>query len=144
MKNTTMFLVVMACVNIAIFMAMEAKTSDGNSIVPGLDYSRPINASGSMEDYEERLNASDIMEDWRGEGATNLPIIGDLFSGVTQFWDRFRFLVDGIPALLDWFSSFLPVQATAFTIISWAIRAVTGIMFAIWVIEFISGRELLP
>jgi len=144
MKNTTMFLVVIACMNITIFMAMNAKTSDGNSIVPGLDYTRPINASGSIEEYVEQWNTTGILEDWRGEGPTNLPIVGDLFSGVTNFWDKFRFLIDGIPSLLDWFSSFLPVQATAFTIIAWAIRALTGIMFTIWVIEFISGRELLP
>jgi hypothetical protein len=144
MKTTAMFLVVIAIVNISIFMVMNAETTSGDPIIPGLNYSRPLNASGTIEDYEERLNATDVMADWRGEGATNLPIIGDLFSGVTQFWDRFKFLVDGIPSLLDWFGSFLPVSATGFNIVAWAVRAITAIMVTIFVIEFISGREILP
>jgi len=143
MKTQFTFLLVILCVNISAFMVMNTMKTDGTPIVPGVQYVQPINASGSISDYEKRFNTTETVDEWSASPFSGIPIIGDLFTGLSQFYDQFKFLMDGIPALLDWFGSFLPVQATTFTVIAWAVRIITGIMFVTLVIEFVSGRELM-
>lgn len=123
-------------------MVMSATDSAGGPIVPGMNYTTPINGTGTLEDWESRFNATTTAESW--DPPLEIPFIGDLVSGFSQFYTQFKFLMDGIPALLDWASSMIPVSTTAFTVIAWSIRILTSIMFVTLIIEFISGRELLP
>jgi len=141
MKTQFTFLLIILCVNVSIFVVMGATKADGSPLVSGVEYTQPLNATGASG-YD--FNATDVYDTWSDSSSDTGFALGDLFGGIGQFFDQFRFLIDGIPSLLDWFSSFLPVQVSVFTIIAWAIRIITGAMFVTLIIEFISGRELLP
>ena len=141
MKTQFTFLLIILCVNVSIFMVMGATKTDGSPLVAGVEYTHPLNATG-VGGYD--FNATDVYDTWSDSTPDTGFALGDLFGGIGQFFEQFRFLIDGVPALLDWFSSFLPVQASVFSLLAWAIRVVTGAMFVTLIIEFISGRELLP
>lgn len=143
MKTQMYFLIAIACMNITIFMVMNARGENNEYLFPGVNYTRPLNASGTVSNYEERFNASDVVEKWQSTPFSGIPVIGDIFSGLSLFYNQYRFLIDGVPALTDWFSSFVPVNNTAFAIFSNAFRVLVAIMVATLLIEFVSGRRLI-
>jgi len=144
MKTQFTFLLIILCVNVSIYMVMTTTKADGSPLVAGVEYSQPLNATGDIEDYADHFNATDVYDTWSDSSPDTGFALGDLFGGVGQFFEQFKFLIDGVPSLLDWFGSFFPVQISVLTVISWAIRVITGVMFVTLIIEFISGRELLP
>lgn len=145
MKTQFTFLIIIFCLNLSILITVNAKQSDGvTPLIPGLAYSQPLNATGDISDYEERLNATELIEGWSGTQDVDYSNIGDSFSGLSDFWNTFRFLIDGLGALLDYIGSMFTSGLSAFNLISWGIRGVSAVMFVTLVIEFISGRELLP
>ena len=110
--------------------------------LPGTGYV----ASGSVVNasaYESHFNASAIASGWGGTPFSGIPIIGDIFSGLGFLWQNIQYIVDGLPMFLNWIKdSYItdPSAALAFDIIAGAIRAIYAFLFAIFVIEFISGR----
>lgn len=144
MKSQFIFLTIVLSLNLTIALVMAIETTDGEPLIPGVEYVHPVNASGSFDEYAERFNATDVMDKWGATPFDGVPILGDIFSGGNQFWNVFGFLIDGVPSLLTWTGSFLPTSQAVFGLIADVVRVVTSVMFVTLVIEFISGRELLP
>lgn len=142
MKTQMIFLVVILCINVTCFVVMTFNTVTGTTLVPGMQYVSPINGTGDLDDYTGRFNSTELMDEWRAEPLEGIPT--DVFSGLSQFFDNFRFLIDGVPSLFSWLGSIIPVDATAFEIVAWGIRIITACMFGTLILEFITGRELLP
>lgn len=142
MKTQFIFLVLVACLNVTALLVLNISVS-GTPIIAGLDYVHPVNGT-DYDDFEERFNATDTMDRWSDSPFSGIPLIGDTFSGLSNFFDTFRFLIDGVGTLIEWCGSFIPAGQTVFTYIAWAIRVLTGIMAVTLIVEFISGRELLP
>jgi hypothetical protein len=122
---------------------VTAKTTTGEPIIPGLLYTQSLNATGSVEDYTDRFNATSTIDEWSGTTSTS-NLFGDVFSAVSQFWDSFRFLFDGIGTLLDYFGSMLTGGLNAFNVVAGAIRVLSAFMAITLIIEIIGGREFLP
>lgn len=143
MKTQFVFLLVMLCLNVSLVIVGYA-SSQGTTLIAGMDNISALNGTGSADDYTGVLNATEIMDEWRSEGTGSTFILGDVFTGVNQFFTVFRFLIDGVPYFFDLIGSTLPVGAEAFGWIAMGIRILTAAMLSTLIIEFISGRELLP
>jgi hypothetical protein len=144
MKTQMLFLLIVACINVSLFIASNLTTTTGEPLIAGMGYTSPLNSSSTIADFESRINATSAFENWQDTQDSGYFNIGDVFSGLSQFWATFRFLIDGIPALFDYMGSFIPVASSGFTYVAWGFRILTGIMFVTLVIEFVSGRELMP
>jgi len=142
-KTQVKYLFALACVNIAIIIIMSTRSSTGTYVFPGVNYSRPLNASGSASEYMERYNATETVEAWESTPFSGIPIIGDIFSGLSLFYNQFRFLAEGFSPLLNWFTSFLPVDTTVLTVLCGGLVALHWIMVCTLIIEFVSGRQLI-
>lgn len=137
-----LFLSLIACFNVGLVMVAMFSTETGTDLIAGFT---PLNStSGTIADFEERINATSAFENWQDTQDSGYFNIGDVFSGLSQFWSTLGFLIDGVPALLSYMAGFIPVVATGFEIVAWGLRILTGIMFVTLVIEFVSGRELMP
>lgn len=143
MKTQIIFLLIIAALNVTVILVVSTSASDGSSIVPGMNYTTPLNGT-TATDLEAQFNSTGMMDNWHGTPFSGIPYIGDTFSSLSNFFNTFRFLIDGVGAMLEWCGSFIPASQAVFTLIAWAIRILSGIMFVLLIIEFISGRELLP
>jgi hypothetical protein len=134
------------CINVVSMVVLGAYTGTGFSF-PFVDYTHPLNSTGTIDEYEENFNGSALVGGESGAGGWN-PVggygfAGDIFSALNMFWQVFRFLVDGLPLTLEWIGSMIPVASTAFTLFAYVLRILTAVMTTTLVIEFISGRVLL-
>jgi hypothetical protein len=128
------------CINVVAFGVLYTQTG-GDYLIPGLGYSHPLNSTGTLDEYESNFNGTSMVDTWNPVGGYGFA--GDIFSGLNMFWTTFRFLIDGLGMTLEWVGSFVPAASTAFTIIAWIIRILTGCMIATLVIEVITGRQFL-
>lgn len=144
MKTQFIFLLVVLVLNLTIILCLSLETTDGEPLIPGVKYARPVNATGDFDDYSEQYNSTEIMEEWQATPFEGVFILGDLFSQTNQFQKIFGFLIDGVPSLLTWIGSFIPTAQIIFTPIANIIRIITAVMFATLILELIGGRELLP
>ena len=111
--------------------------------LPGTGYVSSGSGVVNATVYEQHFNASSIASGWGGTPFSGIPIIGDIFSGLGFLWQNIQYIVDGLPMFLNWVrDSYItdPGAILAFNIIAGALRAIYAFMFAIFVIEFISGR----
>lgn len=95
------------------------------------------------EDAAGQFNYTDIEQGWSSTPFNGVPIIGDIFSGFQFFIQNMQFLIDGFPMLLTWIADSYITDASAysaFTVITWALRALYGLLISTFLIEFISGR----
>lgn len=137
MKVAFSILLFMACINISTGIVL-------NLNFPGTEYVQLTNPT-NMSEYEEHFNASQIADSWGATDLYGIPVIGDIFSGFQFLFRGFQYLIDGFPMFLFWMSDSFILSATAkasFTYIIWALRGMASIVFAIFVIEFISGRYM--
>jgi len=144
MKTQTIFLFVLLALNLTCTLGFALQTTDGEPLIPGTGYTHPLNATGDFEAYDERFNATELQEEWNPEPFSGIFILGDLFSGESQVWKTFGFLIDGVPTMLTWTGSFLPTSQDVFTLIANVIRIISMAMLVTLLLELISGRELLP
>ena len=137
MRVQFQILIFIACLNLATGMAIALA-------LPGTEYVQASNPS-NVSDYEEYFNATEVAESWESTPFSGIPIVGDIFSGFQFLFRNIQYLIDGFPMLLTWMSDTFIVDAsakTAFTIITNVLRAVYAITIFVFVIEFISGRQL--
>ena len=112
--------------------------------LPGTAYVGPATTQNAT-DYEQHFNGTDIADSWSGTPFSGIPIIGDIYGGLTFLWNNIKYIVDGLPMLLDWIRDSYITEAvgrTAFDVIAGAIRAIYAFLIAIFVIELISGRYM--
>lgn len=128
------------CINV-IAIAVLATTTEGTYMFPFVEYTHPLNSTGTLEEYEENFNGTALVDTWQPQ--TGFGFAGDIFSGLNMFWTIFRFLFDGLGMTLEWVGSFVPAASTAFTVIAWVLRILTAVMSVTLVIEFITGRQLM-
>ena len=111
--------------------------------LPGTGYVAGAASGMNATDYENHFNATSIVKSWSGTPFSGIPVIGDIFGGLSFLWQNIQYLVDGLPMLLDWIKTSFITDSTAqaaFTVIEYAIRAVYALLISMFVIEFISGR----
>ena len=77
-------------------------------------------------------NPSEIRASWKPSVISNIPIIGDIFSGFTFLYTILDNIVNGLPSLL----TVLGVP----DVIVWAMKILTYFVYALALIEMISGR----
>lgn len=110
----------------------------------GTEYFAPTysdNFNGTL--YEEQFNATSIAQKWSATPFSGIPVIGDIFAGFDFLWQMIGYMADGLPTLLLWMGNSFISDASglaAFTLIANALRAVYAVLFATFLIEFISGR----
>lgn len=135
MKSQFKILMFIACLNLAVGMAMALA-------IPGTEYVMASNPSNASE-YEEHFNSTEIASGWGATDIIGIPIIGDIFSGFSFLFTNFQYLIDGFPMFLTWLSDTYIIDSaarTAFAVIANVLRAIYAILMATFLIEFISGR----
>jgi hypothetical protein len=132
------------CLNIVSYFVLSATTNTGLYFIPGIDYSHPLNSTGNLSQMQDSFNGSGLIDLW-GPGRQQgfLGTVGDFFYGVTNFFAKMRFLVDGFGMTLEWCGSMIPVATEAFRIIRYILTGVWGIVMFTLAVELISGRQLL-
>lgn len=143
MKTQFIFFVVIIALNLTITLGMSLTDSDGNPLIAGMGYAKPVNGTASWEDFDQ-YNSTDIMDTWQTTPFVGVPIVGDLFTQANQLQNLFGFMIDGVPSLITWTGSMIPTAQGTFTLIAWVVRIISGIMFVTLMLEVIGGRELLP
>ena len=142
-------LLFLLCVNVVAYVVLNAQTG-GAYIFPGVQYSAPLNETGSLSDLEENFNGTNAVETWKPVGG--LGFAGDIYSGLNMFWSTFRFLIDGLGMTIEWVGSIVPAGSviafagqnlTMFEIIAWVFRIMGGVVFLTLAIELITGRQLM-
>jgi len=132
--------------NVSSFVVMNAATASGDPLVPGAQYSRPINDTGLTEQAEAQFNATEMIEEWDTSPEIGIPLFGDIYYVAVSFVSKMRFLFDGFGMTMDWAGSFISSSGgfNALNAIGLIIRAIGVIMVATLVFEVISGRRFLP
>jgi hypothetical protein len=124
------------CINLGIGIIIQLNA-------PGTLYVRAAYEGVTPEEYEAHFNSTEIATSWSGTPFSGIPMIGDIFAGFNFMWQNIKYLVDGFPALLNYFDSTFITTAdghTAFFIVTNALRAVYALLISVFLIEFISGR----
>ena len=133
-------LLFLLCINVVAYMVLNAQTG-GAYLFPGVQYSAPLNETGSMSSLEENFNGTGIVDTWTPVGG--LGFAGDISSGLNMFWNTFRFLIDGLGMTIDWVGSMIPAGQVMFTFIAWIFRILGGVMFLTLAVELITGRQMM-
>lgn len=124
------------CVNLAFGIVIQLNA-------PGTVYIKAEYEGISPEEYEAHFNSTDIATSWSGTPFSGIPMIGDIFGGFNFLWQNIKYLVDGFPALLNYFDATFITSSeghAAFFIITNSLRAVYALLISVFLIEFISGR----
>ena len=139
-------LLFLLCVNICAYVILNAQTG-GAYVFPGVQYTAPLNETGSLEDLEENFNGTNLIGGPDGSGGWQpqggLGFAGDIFSGLNMFWSTFRFLIDGLGMTIEWVGSVIPAGQTMFSLIAWVFRILGAVVFFTLAIEMITGRQLM-
>jgi len=139
-------LLFLVSINVVAYMVLNAQTG-GTYIFPGVQYSAPMNGTGSMSDLEQNFNGTNVLGGINGTGgwqpSGNYGWAGDIFSGLNMFWNTFRFLIDGLGMTIDWVGSMIPAGQIMFNFIAWIFRILGGVIFVTLVYEMITGRNLM-
>jgi hypothetical protein len=110
--------------------------------LPAVGWVNPTVPTVNTTDYESQFNATEIAKGWQANPLQDF--LGDVFSMFNFLWVTISYMLDGFPQMLFWMrDSYLTDISgiTAFDILANALRALYAIMFAWFVIDFISGRE---
>lgn len=111
---------------------------------PGTAYANPLSPDINASEYEAHFNSTEIAGWGDSSPFSGIPLIGDIYAGFNYLWNNIKYLVDGFPTLLTWVSeSYItdPAGQFAFGVIANALRAVYAFLIAVFLIEFISGRN---
>ncbi len=110
--------------------------------LPGTAY--VTSASGvNATEYEQQFNSTQIQQTWTGTPFSGIPIVGDIFAGFSYLYQNIQYLVDGLPKFMLWIEDSYISDVNgrlAFEVVAGALRAIYAFLFAMWLIEFISGR----
>jgi hypothetical protein len=139
-------LLFMVCLNLAVTVIF---TLGNAGAIPGIIYIYQTNTVLTGQQLEQTFNGTSVANNWAGgqTAANPFNIYGTLnvLGMVTTFFGTIRLLIDGFPALLDWFgTTFLassPDGMAAWRVITWALRGLEGLMIFLFAVEFISGRN---
>lgn len=96
-------------------------------------------------EYEEHFNGTQIADSWDYSLFSGIPVVGDIYSGLSYFVQNLGYLIDGLPMFLNWIKEGYIHDSTAqlaFDVVAGAIRALYALLIAMLIIEFISGRYL--
>lgn len=86
---------------------------------------------GNAEDFTQKLNATDLVEQMPNP-AYSIPIVGEVYYGVSKFFEIVWFVIDGVPNLLR--SLGVPNEIT------YGINALNIFMLCTVIIQLITGR----
>lgn len=110
--------------------------------LPGTANASTLTAMNGTQ-YETHFNNTALAKGWDSTPFSGIPIIGDIFYGFNAFWQMFHYVFDGFPTFLNWIrDSYIADQGArdAFTAIAVVLSSLFYILFAVFIIEFISGR----
>jgi len=82
---------------------------------------------------EGKVGYKDIVSRWNPVTLANIPIVGDIVSGLYFLYEKVGWVIDGFPALLSQLGTPAPIV--------WGLRIVFYFIVALSIIEFISGRR---
>lgn len=135
MKIQIQILVFIACLNLATGLVFVLQLPGAGDVLG----QNPSNAT----EYGSHWNATEVAEGWGATPFSGIPVIGDIFSGLSFLWRVLPYLIDGFPQFITWLGdTYIRDKATqlVFNIIANVIRAIFAIMMGLFVVEFISGR----
>lgn len=138
MRITFKIMFFIICLNLASGMVYALD-------VPGVAYaSMPMGQYQNATHYEERFNATNLIADWSDNALKDIPFLGHIISGATLMFNALKFLIWGFPDTLDQFAGLIGSASgrSAFFVIVNVLRALFALVTAIFVIEFITGREI--
>jgi len=133
MRMQYKILMFILCLNLASYLVIALG-------LPGYSYVSYGGGDISATGIEEQFNPQNIASGWNVETTF---LIGDVISAFNFFVRNFMLLIDGFPALLDWFAHTFITDAAgqaAFNVIAMALRAVFAVLMTTLLIEFIGGR----
>lgn len=137
MRIQTQVIFYVLCVNVAVIIVLHLN-------VPGVSYASGLsNGLGSIADIQGRFNATDI-----GNRLGQNPVLGFLdflSSGVSLLAGYIGYFLFGFAAVLSWFGPMFIQDAAglaAYNFLVGVFGAVFGLLIVIWLIEFVSGRQL--
>lgn len=112
--------------------------------LPGTQYTNVAYQSSNVTDYEARFNTTSLIDRWTATPFSGIPVIGDIFSGLSLVWNGIRFLVMGFPDTVQRMAGYIadPAGRTAFLLIMNVIRALFSFIMFFWVAQFITGRSV--
>lgn len=134
--------------NLVTGFIMNAKTGDGDYVIPGVEYMHPTEDIGNITDYEDKFNATELAESMKPP----TDALGYLVYTVTTFVTTFNFfgaitwLVDGFPQLIEYWCSFIPSYPGIGIVQSFGyiLRGVSVFMLATLLLEIFRGVAILP
>lgn len=112
---------------------------------PGTEYVSPAGTGVNATEYETHFNSTDISSGWAATPFSGIPVIGDIFAGFNFLIQDIGYLIDGFPTLLTYLRNTYLTDAdgiTAFDVIANVLRAVYALLISLFLIEFISGRNI--
>jgi len=130
-------LLFIVCLNLATGLVRELGLA-------GTEYASPTPASNSS-DYEGHFSATETAEGWQATPYSGIPVVGDIFSAFQLAWRCIQYLFAGFPLFLQWLGDTFIVDSAAraaYNVVVYALVAIQAILGTLFVVEFISGRQL--
>jgi hypothetical protein len=139
LKTETTILIFILILNLTVLMIADLGDA---GVIPGLSYTKHLNATGTSEQFEERFNATDVIEEWEPPTVT-IPIIGDVFGALMFLWKQITFVIAGFPIFL-WDLGAVYIETDAGLDVWRIICTTIGLIFSIYmcwfIFQLISGR----
>jgi hypothetical protein len=135
----------MLVANLVSSFIMNAQTSDGDFIFPGVEYHRELNDTGDIDEYEEELNATEIMKELQPPTGAFEYVIHQ-FTVVFTFVAKIRWLFDGFPQMLEWYASYIAAYQSISIFLQFGniLRAINVVMLFTLALEILRGYQILP
>lgn len=132
------------CMNLIVGLVMVLQ-------FPGTEYVMAGDTGVNATEYEQHFNSTDITGDgadkqgWKATPFSGIPLIGDIFGGWNFLIQDIGYLFDGFPTLLTYMrNTYLTSEdgLNAFDVIANVLRAIYALLITLFLIEFISGRNI--
>jgi len=124
MKLQFTLMLFVLCLNFSSWMAYEGGF---------LSYQYGYTSLTNITQVETTFNATRVVESWQMP-TYNIPIIGDIVSGLFYFFNAIKWLIAGFPSLL--------MALGAPPIIYFPVLGIWLFLMFMFVVEFISGRRM--
>jgi len=145
MKVQMEWLMFIFVANLVTGFVMNAKTTAGNPVVPGVKYMQALNQTGNATDYETMINATELI------GSIQPPanfweytIV--TFTSAMNFFRMISWIWDGFAQMIDYWASFIPSYGaiSIFRQFGNILRVISAFMFVTVILEFFRGIKILP
>ncbi len=126
------------CLNLAIGLTIQLGFA-------GVSFVSPAQPGVNATEYESHFNSTKIAIGWAATPFSGIPLIGDIFAGFNFLYQNLGYLIDGFPILLGWIKDSFITDDTGrlvFDVLANALRALYALLISMFLIEYISGRNV--